>query len=259
MSIHSGRDTIPTILPGSPRPGSDVPDIETASDAYARRFAGPVGEYFLDVQTRLLLDLVAGWDHATILDVGGGHAQIVGPLVRQGHRVVVTGSDDSCRRRLDDLLPEGDFEFRRCSLLSLPFGDRRFDVVTAFRLMAHVGQWRHLVAELCRVARHAVILDYPDRRSFNFFESPFFALKRAIERNTRPFRCFTRPELEEEFSELGFPDLAFRPEFFVPMAVHRVVNRVAFSSAVESVGRRLYLTAVFGSPVVVRAVRSPRG
>ena len=35
--------------------------------------------------------------------VGGGHAQAAVPLAKDGHRVTVTGSDESCRRRLDQL------------------------------------------------------------------------------------------------------------------------------------------------------------
>ena len=49
------------------------PDVETASDDYARRFSGPVGEWFLDVQERACLDLLRPWRGGTVLDVGGGH------------------------------------------------------------------------------------------------------------------------------------------------------------------------------------------
>jgi hypothetical protein len=56
-----------------------------------------------------------------------------------------------------------------------------------------------------------------------------------------------------------YGDLAFQPEFLVPMALHRFVNRLRFSSSVEAIGRGLGLTAVFGSPVIVRATRSPGG
>ena len=36
-------------------------DVETASEGYARRFAGPVGAWFLEIQARLTLELLAPW------------------------------------------------------------------------------------------------------------------------------------------------------------------------------------------------------
>ena len=36
-----------------------VPDIETASDAYALRFSGPVGDYLLDVQAQTVRRLLS--------------------------------------------------------------------------------------------------------------------------------------------------------------------------------------------------------
>ena len=61
-----------------------TPDVETASDGYARRFAGPVGTYFLARQAaavaRLLSDSDAPGRRA--LDVGGGHGQLT-PLLLQ--------------------------------------------------------------------------------------------------------------------------------------------------------------------------------
>jgi hypothetical protein len=42
-----------TALPGTPS-FSDQADADTATDAYARRFSGPVGEWFLDVQRRIV-------------------------------------------------------------------------------------------------------------------------------------------------------------------------------------------------------------
>ena len=83
---------------------SDQADADTATDAYASRFSGPVGEWFLEVQRRIVLDLLAPWPHASVLDLGGGHAQIAGSLVEAGYRVMVAGSRETCRARLDRTL-----------------------------------------------------------------------------------------------------------------------------------------------------------
>lgn len=227
-------------------------DVETATEGYARRFVGPAGEYFLETQTRLTLELMHRWPAAKVLDVGGGHAQLALPLAEAGYRVTVTGSSPACANRLESSLEQGRLEFRCCNMLNLPFDRREFDIVIAFRLLPHVHQWPTLIRELCRVARHAVVVDYPDRRSFNLVQTQFFGWKKAVEKNTRPFRCFTRTQLAAEFALHGFARPVVRPEFFWPMVLHRALNRAAFSRSIEAVSRVLGLTSVFGSPVIMR-------
>ena len=62
-------------------------DVETSSDDYARRFAGAVGAFFLEIQARTTLDLLQPWPGSRVLDVGGGHGQVTGPLIEAGHPV----------------------------------------------------------------------------------------------------------------------------------------------------------------------------
>jgi SAM-dependent methyltransferase len=231
-------------------------DIETSSENYARRFAGRVGEYFLEIQSRAVLDLLTPWPGSRLLEVGGGHAQVAVPLVRHGYHLTVSGSDERCRARLDRLLPPGSFDFRCCDMLNLPFPDRHFEVVLAFRLLPHVERWSDLICEMCRVARTAVVLDYPEVRSFNAVQRPFFEWKKAIERDTRRFRCFRRRDLLSEFAHHGFGHPASRPEFLFPMVIHRAARSVVFSQCLEAPPRVLGLTRALGSPVVLRVVRT---
>jgi 2-polyprenyl-3-methyl-5-hydroxy-6-metoxy-1,4-benzoquinol methylase len=230
-------------------------DIETASEDYARRFSGKVGEFFLAVQTRITLELLRPWPKATVLDVGGGHGQIAVPLVQRGYQVTVAASRPSGQKRLDSLLPSGSFRFQTCNLLKLPFDDKSFDIVATFRLLPHLEEWPELIAEMCRVADKAVIVDYPDIRSFNFLSEFLFKAKKAVEGNTRPFRCFSRSEVLEPFNKNRFNRPVFRPEFFVPMAIHRAVKSRAFSRAVESVCGWAGLTRLWGSPIILRVSR----
>jgi SAM-dependent methyltransferase len=236
-----------------------LPDVETSSEGYASRFGGPVGEYFLETQTAALLELLAPFPGARVLDVGGGHAQLAGPLFEKGFEVTVAGSEDACRARLDRLLPPGSFEFRASDLLKLPFPDRSFDVVTAFRLLTHVQQWKELVAELCRVADRAVVVEYPDVRSWNVLYTLLFPWKKRIEGNTRTFLRFKPREVAAELARHGFGRPAIRRQFFVPMVVHRALSRRGISRGLESMSGFLGLTRAFGSPVVLRAEREEGG
>ncbi len=100
-------------VPQTPSPFSETADIETASDDYAARFSGAVGSYFLQVQSRLTLDLLEDLPRASVLDVGGGHAQLTRPLIDNGYTVTVTGSADICRTRLDRCCEPWRFDFYR--------------------------------------------------------------------------------------------------------------------------------------------------
>lgn len=234
----------------------ESPDVETSSEDYARRFAGPVGEWFLKVQTRLVLGLLADYPGATVLDVGGGHGQLAAPLAAAGHDVTVLGSADVCAERLRPLLDAGRARFRSGELLQAPFGDSSFDVVLAFRLLPHVADWRALLAELARLARRAVIVDYPTRRSANALAPALFGVKRSVERNTRPFLVFRDAELEQGLRAAGLRLARRRPEFLFPMALHRALSLLPLSRGLEAAAGALGLTAAFGSPVVVEAVHA---
>lgn len=233
----------------------EAEDIETASDGYAARFSGEVGHYFLDLQKELTLDLLRPLAARTVLDVGGGHAQLTVPLVEEGYSVTVTGSSDACRARLDRMLPPDSFSYRTCDMLHLPYPDRSFDVVLAFRLVPHVNRWPQLIGELCRVAGSAVIIDYPDIRSFNFLTSSLFGLKKSIEGNTRTYTLFSRKQIIEAFGRNVFGTPATRPEFFLPMVLHRKIGSARFSKGMERLFRVCGLTRLFGSPVIIRLLR----
>ena len=101
------------------------------------------------------------------------------PLAEAGHDVTVVGSREACRARVQRLVDGGRVRFQAADLLRLPFGARAFDVALAFRLLPHVARWRELVAELCRVASRAVIVDYPTRRSINAVAAPLFGAEEA--------------------------------------------------------------------------------
>jgi 2-polyprenyl-3-methyl-5-hydroxy-6-metoxy-1,4-benzoquinol methylase len=232
---------------------SETADIETASDDYASRFAGSVGKYFLDVQAQLALDLLQDFPHASVLDVGGGHAQLTMPLARNGYDVTVTGSADSCRTRLDKYCEEGSFTYRTCDCLNLPFKDNQFDIVMAFRLLPHAHQWQRLIKEMCRVAGKAVIFDYPDKRSANILYDLLFAVKKNMEGNTRTYTLFSRKDIIAELAANHFVTPVMKPEFFIPMVIHRKLKNPALSRSLEAVSRLTGLTSFFGSPIIVRS------
>jgi SAM-dependent methyltransferase len=234
----------------------ETADVETASEDYARRFAGPIGAWFLDEQTRatlaLLGDLHPG---STVLDVGGGHAQLAPALADAGYDVLVVGSAAEAGHRLAGWVAAGRGRYQVADLLALPFPDRSFDAVICFRLLAHSVAWPDLLGQLCRVSRRMVVLDYPSTHSVNRVADRLFAWKKRIERNTRPFRLFSPADIRTEFDRQGFEVVGQRPQFLWPMVLHRAHGSPGLARGLEAPGRLLGVTARLGSPVVVRADR----
>jgi SAM-dependent methyltransferase len=165
----------------------------------------------------------------------------------------VLGSDPACAARLRPLLDAGRARFEVGDLLRLPYADASFDVALSFRLLPHLDEWRSLVAELCRVARRAVIVDYPSRRSANAFAEAFFSAKQGVEGNTRPFLVFRDADVTRAFAAAGFAPSGRRREYFVPMALHRALGSAGASRGLEALCAAFGLRAAFGSPVILRA------
>jgi SAM-dependent methyltransferase len=232
-------------------------DVETSSEDYARRFAGGVGAYFLETQAKATLDLLRGWPRASVLDVGGGHGQVTGPLVDAGHDVTILGSAEVCRERVRTWVEAGRARFQAGNLLQLPFADDSFEIALSYRLLPHVAEWPRLIGELARVARSVVLVDYPTVRSVNVFSGFLFGVKKGIERDTRSFRVFKDSEIAQAFATQGFRPTARRPQFFLPMALHRAIGIAALARALEGAAAGVGMTRLLGSPVLLRL--EPRG
>ena len=231
----------------------ETPDIETASEAYARRFAGAAGRYLLGEQEAAIRAVLADFKGGTVLDVGGGHAQLTALLRSLGGDVVVFGSDTRGLERVRRDFP--DCATATGDLLALPFASRTFDVVVAVRLVPHVRNWVRLLSELCRVARSTIVVDYPRTTGFNGLTPLLFPLKKRLEGNTRHYRNFRDAEIDEVLHVCGYEARERRAQFLLPMVAHRRANGFAALRGFERAAKALHLTHAFGSPVIVRADR----
>jgi len=233
----------------------ETADIETSSNDYAARFAGPTGAWMLQLQETIVLDLLKSPPAVTVLDVGGGHGQLAVPLCHAGFQVTVAASAESCRRRIDPLVAGGQWRFVVGNLIELPFADRSFDAVLCFRLVTHCERWPQLIRELCRVARRAVILDYPTSQSLNRLAPQFFGAKKKLEGNTRTFHLFRHEEIDEEFRKHGFRVGRRTGQFFLPMVLHRLLKCKPLSAGLEALFRSAGLSRRWGSPVIAEMLR----
>lgn len=234
----------------------ETPDIETSSANYATRFAGPAGRYLLAVQSASVRAELDGLAPGTALDLGGGHGQLVDLLRDGGWKVTVHGTSAECERNLRELHGQRSCEFLQGSLFELPLPDQSVDLVIAVRLISHVEDWPRLVAEMCRVARRAVVIDYPSKSALNALTPLLFGLKKSLEGNTRTYASFTRDELCEVFQQHGFRYRSETKQFLLPMVAHRAFKGAAPLRWAEDAFRVSRLTALAGSPSILRMDRS---
>ena len=235
--------------------GSDQADLDPSTDRYAQRFQGAAGEWLLSRQTHALRTHLKGESALNILDVGGGHAQVARPLCADGHRVTVHASSQDA---LGQVLK---FEHPNLTqsvgaLRQLPFEDQSFDVVTSFRIMAHIGDWQPFLTELLRVARKTIVIDFPIPGGVNALEPLLFGLKKRIEGNTRKFDTMTRPDVRHVIESAGWTETAAIGQFVLPMVLHRKLSVPTISAALEGGLAALGLAGAVGTPVVLRADRN---
>src|SRR5690606_2077861 len=139
----------------------------------ALRFSGDVGRFLLEEQARLLEAALDPSPARRILDVGTGTGRAAIGLARRGARV--TGLDASiemigvARVRAADAGVR--IPFAVADAHALPVPDRSVDAAVSLRVIMHALDWRRCIAELCRVSRWRVVVDFPSSRSFAAIES----------------------------------------------------------------------------------------
>ncbi len=234
--------------------GAYQADLDPSSDRYRERFSGPAGAFLLSRQTAALQSLLHDLPGASILDIGGGHGQCARPLLAAGHPVTVLSSSRAAWGQIAQIdHPRLDRQVG--PLLRLNFDDKSFDVVLAFRMMAHVGDWETLLAEMSRVARRAVIVDFPLQGGANRVKPLLFWAKKRAERNTRDYATMARRDVHACLVRHNFGVKAEVGQFVLPMVIHRMLKAPRFSDGCENVLRAFGLDQAFGSPVVLRADR----
>ena len=237
----------------------ESPDIDSSSKDYANRFSGDIGKWFLSIQSSALERALSGEKIKTVLDVGGGHGQNIETLRGLGCSVEILGSNSECASLISASLVSDRLTFQVGNLLSLPYPDNSFDAVVSFRMLAHLQNWQQHIAELCRVSRGLVVVDFPVTHSVNALAERLFFLKQAVETNTRKYQLFAEAELSETFIQNNYKQSARYPQYFFPMALYRAVKLTPLAKIMEGCAGLLGLTQALGSPVIAayRAAELP--
>jgi ubiquinone/menaquinone biosynthesis C-methylase UbiE len=232
-------------------------DPDNARSFDARRFGGPIGEVVAQGQAGVLAGMLGPIAGRRIIDVGTGTGR--GALLLAAAGAVVTGVDasaqmlDVARQRAREANVTVDFQVGDAHHIASP--DRSFDIAVCLRVLMHTPNWRQCLAELCRVATHGVVFDYPSATSTALLQSLTRKLLHPIGLSAEPYRVFLDRRIRRELAAHGFHITSVHRQFVLPIAMHKAIGSRRFTQGSERTLARLGLLRLFGSPVTVHAER----
>jgi ubiquinone/menaquinone biosynthesis C-methylase UbiE len=138
---------------------------------------------------------------------------------------------------------------------ALPVADRSVDAAVCFRLLMHVLDWRRCVAEICRVSRQRVVIDFPAAASAAAIESLARRARQAMGQRVEAYRVMRERDVREALAANGFRVVLVRRQFVLPIALHKAIGRLPVSLAVERGLAAVGLLRALGSPVTMVAER----
>ena len=221
------------------------------------RFGGPIGQLLAASQHSLLVDALGPVSGRRVLDVGTGTGRAAIGLAQDG--AVVTGIDASAemlavadRRAAEAHLA---ITFEPGDAHALPVADRSVDASISLRVLMHALDWRTCVAELCRVSRWRVIVDFPARASFAAIESAGRQMANLLGGQTEAYRVIAEADVRRMFVAHGYRVVLVRRQFVLPIALHKAIGSVALTQRVEGALGAVGLLRLLGSPVTMVAER----
>ena len=232
-------------------------DERMAETFESSRFSGPIGRLLAETQEQVISSFLDPLQARTVLDVGTGTGRAAIALARRG--AVVTGVDASAEmlavaeRRARDAPVNVTFIHGDAHALGFP--PQSFDSVVCLRVLMHTPDWRQSLAELCRVARHRVVLDYPALASAAALQALTRRIAHKLGARVEAYRVFSDRAFRREFERNGFRVRDSHRQFVVPIALHKLAASASATSKIERMLEAAGLRRMLGSPVTVVAER----
>ena len=232
-------------------------DRSVAEGFDALRFSGPVGRHLAETQEALLVDALAPAPGRHVVDVGTGTGRAAIGLATRGASVL--GLDASAEMLVvarERAKAAGvPVEWSLADAHHLPIGDRSTDAAVCLRVLMHAIDWRQCVAELCRVSRWRVVLDFPAQGSAAAIESTVRRTRQRLGARVEAYRVLAERDVTAALANHGFHVVTVRRQFVLPIALHKAAGMFTVTKRIEGACASLGLLRLFGTPVTMVAQR----
>jgi hypothetical protein len=125
----------------------------------------------------------------------------------------------------------------------------------SLRVLMHTPGWRQCVAELCRVSRQRVIVDFPSTGSVASIQSVTRRIAAAAGAKVEAYRVFTEASIRRELEAHGYHVTRVHRQFVLPVAFHKRIGSRAFTERLEGGLAAAGALRLAGSPVTMLAER----
>ena len=219
-------------------------------------FGEAFGRHLRHQEVKLFLSLVPEGS-SRVLDLGAGTGKLSIPLTREFGRVVsADASAEMLKVAREGAEKEGVALTQViCDARQLCYKDEAFDCVISSRMLMHIGDWRRGISEMCRVSRGVVAVDFPPLVSLAGFGHVFRKVRSLLPGARQTYNVFLTGRLVKEFERNDFRVVSLTKHFFLPVAVHRWLNRPRLSLRLERFFARLALIRPMGAPITLKAVK----
>lgn len=230
---------------------------EVAEGFDALRFSGPIGRLLLETQQALLGRALAPLAGKRVLDVGTGTGRAALAFASAGATVIgvdasaemlAVAQRHAAERGLSASFQVGDAH-------ALPFGNQEFDAAVSLRVIMHTPGWRTCVAELCRVSRGRVVVDFPSMGSVAALESALRRLRQKLGSKVEAYRVLRESAVRESLESAGFRVIETHRQFVLPINFHKLLDSRRVTVGIEGALATVGLLRLFGSPVTMVAER----
>jgi SAM-dependent methyltransferase len=232
-------------------------DPRMAETFEAARFGGPIGRLLAETQEQVIASFLAPLAGRTVLDVGTGTGRAAIALARRG--AIVTGLDASAEmlsvaeRRASEAGTRVAFVIGDAHAIDFPSAS--FDAVVCLRVLMHTPDWKRSLGELCRLARHRVVLDYPALSSAAALQAATRRVAHRFGARVEAYRVFSDHAISRALHDHGFRVVDSHRQFVLPIACHKLMGSPAVTSQVERALGAIGLRWLLGSPVTIAAER----
>jgi len=227
---------------------------EPAREYDKDRFGNSFGRFLEHREVEIYLSLLKNHS-GRVLDVGAGTGKLSLPLLEKKIDVVSVDSSEAMLEIASEKAKENmRLQGIVCDIHNLPFPDNAFESVICSRVLMHLADWRKGIAELCRVASHFVVLDFPPTRSLSGLGGLLSRVQSFLGIKIPPHRVFDIQSVIREFHNHNYHVTLASKDFFLPIVFHRLLNRPRLSSIIENVFKTIGLVALFGAPVTMKTI-----